>query len=528
MNIFQFVPLVNSLDSTVATVSVAVLAVFLLSIILNMLDGMRRGTLRQLVRFGFTVGAVIISYIATASLGDKVAGWLDFDKIASLIPGANQADGSTSLLSSIPDEMIEQILLPVGAITTPLAFVIIFLLIKLLFEIMCTIVCKVLNFKKANSNPQRLGGAVLAAIEGILVFAVLLLPFGSALNVLDEAYCEAISDEEADASEELVRDYEANILPLTKNPAVTFVGNLGGKALASGFSTVEYEGKACRIDRELKPIVRFLVIDNRIDGGIEWKSLTDEDKAALTKFAGAVGESDYLSNLFVSFTSGCTDIIKDAVLGLGEVNLGTSGDDVDEAIESNKIINSLMDFIGGITVESYGEDIETVLDLYFMLSDRGVLVMSEEEEGDITDIILGKAEDDSSLIAELKTILQANPRSAPITRAITETLLLSMVDTDTGEEVDYDELKSDVTEVLKVNKEDYADEVEYKDALSSTLDTTLRDHGITLNDNELSEVTDYVDENYAGKESLTDEEFNDILFEYYDIYLKYLETGEVE
>ncbi len=524
MNIFQFVPLVNSLDSQVATISVAVLAVFLVDIILSMLDGVRRGTLRQLVRLGSTVGAAICAYIATASLGDNLMGWLNIDKLTSFIPGG---EGS-SLLSSVPDEMIDQIMLPTSLITKPVAFVIFFLLLRILFEIMGAIVCKVLEFKKAQTNPQRLGGAVLAAIDSIVMFALFLLPFSAPLTVLDQVYCEAITDGGDEVSPELVKDYEENILPLTQNPAVEFIGSVGGRALAGSFATVEYKGEACRIDREIKPIVRFFVIDNRIDGGIDWKTLTDEDKGALTKFAGAVGESNYLSDLFVSFTGGCTDIIEDAILGSAEVNPGEGGDDVDEAIENNKILGSLMEFIGGITVESYDRDIETVLDLYFMLSDRGVLVMSEDEEGDITDIILGKAEGDSSFIADLKTILQANPRSAPITRAITETLLLSMVDTDTGEEVNYDELKSDVTEVLQVKKDDYTDETEYKDALSSTLDTTLRDHGITLTDDELSEVTDYVDENYAGKESLTDEEFNDILFEYYDIYLKYLETGEIE
>ncbi len=524
MNLFQFVPLVNSLDSRVATISVAVLAVFLVDIILNMLDGVRRGTMRQLVRLGTTVVSAICAYIATASLGDNLTGWLNIDRLASFIPGG---EGS-ALLSSVPDEMIEQIMLPTALITKPIAFVIFLLLFKILFEIMGAIVCKVLAFKKTETNSQRLGGAVLAAIDAIIMFALFLLPFSAPLAVVDQAYCEAISEGGDEVNPELVRDYRENILPLTGNPAVEFVGSVGGRALAGSFATVEYNGEDCRIDREIKPLVRFFAIDNRIGGGIEWKELSDEDKAALTKFAGAVGESDYLANLFVSFTGGCTDIIEDALLDAGKVNEGEGGDDVDEAIENNRIINSLMEFIGGITVESYGEDIETVLDLYFMLSDRGVLVMSEDEEGDLTDIILGKAEGDSSLISDLKTILQANPRSAPITRAITETLLLSMVDTETGKEVDYDELKSDVTEVLKVNKEDYADEVEYKDALSSTLDTTLRDHGITLTGDELSEVTDYVDENYAGKESLTDEEFNDILFEYYDIYLKYLETGEIE
>ncbi len=524
MNIFQFVSLVNGLDSRVATISVVVLAVFLVDIILSMLDGMRRGTMRQLVRLGSTVGSAICAYIATASLGDKLTGWLNIDRLASIIPGG---EGS-SLLSSVPEDMIEQIMLPTSLITKPLAFIIFFLLIRILFAIMSAIVCKVLELKKAQTNPQRLGGAVLAAIDSILVFTLLLLPFGGALNLLDETYCEAINDGDSAVNEELVKDYEENILPLTQNPAVSFVGNLGGKALASGFSTVEFQGEKCRIDRELKPIVRFFVIDNRIDGGIEWKDLTEDDKEALTRFADAVGDSNYLSNLFVSFTGGCTDFIKNAILGSAEVNPGTGGDDVNEAIENNKIINALMEFIGGFTLESFDEDINTVLDLYFMLSDKGILVMSEDEDGDITDIILERAEGDSSFIADLKSILQSNPRSAPLTRAITETLLLSMVDTDTGEDVDYDELKSDVTQVLQVKKEDYADEKEYKEVLSSSLDSTLREHGITLTDDELGEVTDYVDENYAGKESLTDDEFNDILFEYYDIYLKYLDTEEAE
>ena len=81
--------------------------------------------------------------------------------------------------------------------------------------------------------------------------------------------------------------------------------------------------------------------------------------------------------------------------------------------------------------------------------------------------------------------------------------------------------------MLSVKEENYDSEEEYKEALSSVLDSTLKDHGIELEEEIVDGIADYVDENFSEVDTLTDEEFNGILLHYYEAYQEYVNSGEI-
>ena len=95
-------------------------------------------------------------------------------------------------------------------------------------------------------------------------------------------------------------------------------------------------------------------------------------------------------------------------------------------------------------------------------------------------------------------------------------------------EVSYESVKESVNEVLSVKREDFTTDEAYKTVLTATLDKALTDNGIELEEEIVSGIADHIDENYSDfVGELTDEEFNDILLEYFDAYLDYVNSGDL-
>ena len=534
MNIFEFVPYMKSLDNTFATVSVVVVAVFLVLMIFRLLGGMSRGFYRQLVRLGFNLGAVVIAFIGAKAIEKNIVGSLDINNILSFIPNIGGDVGEeltgtvTEMLSSVPTNAIEKILLlPAAIIIVPAIFVGIYFAAKAVLSIVCSIVCKVCNVKKKpDCNSEKLGGAVLSGIEGIIFFIVIFIPFTSAINMLDKCYQDALTDEDTTISAEAIIDYQEKIVPISKNPAFSFVSKLGGNALASSFATVEIDGKKAPIDEEIQPILKFIMIDSAGTDKIDWNNLTESNKATLTQLIDSVGNSNYLSNLFVTLLKSSTELIEGILTKVEDDGFGdASGSELEEGREmANQFIDSLMQFIKSFEADTFKEDLATLRELYFALSDSGVLRAFKEQDVDFIEVISGTTEDGGTIIGNVKDILQSNPRTTPIVKMLTSLLLKGLTDS-SDVEISYDDLKEDMNQILDVKKDNYADEDDYMKALSDSLNSTLRQHGVTLDSDVIDEVASYVDENFSQLTEFTEADFNDLILQYYDIYLEYLESN---
>ena len=97
------------------------------------------------------------------------------------------------------------------------------------------------------------------------------------------------------------------------------------------------------------------------------------------------------------------------------------------------------------------------------------------------------------------------------------------------ENIDVQEVKTGLNNVITINKNDFATEEEYREELTNTIETTINDTiGVELEPEVVDEIADFVDENYAERvEELTDEEFNEIMFEVIDIYQSYINGEEI-
>ena len=87
-----------------------------------------------------------------------------------------------------------------------------------------------------------------------------------------------------------------------------------------------------------------------------------------------------------------------------------------------------------------------------------------------------------------------------------------------------DNVKGSLNDVIAMDKDAYETEEEYKAAVSNTIGTTLDECHIALEPEQLDIVTDYVIQEFEGKEEVTDEDMVNFMSQYYDAYA----SGELE
>ena len=151
------------------------------------------------------------------------------------------------------------------------------------------------------------------------------------------------------------------------------------------------------------------------------------------------------------------------------------------------------------------------------------------EGGDLTTVLTAKDPDtDAPVINGFIDLIKSNERTKHLVTSITK-LSISMLKNDLtadSEQLDvtYDNIKNDVSEILSTDESDYKTKYEYIDALAGRLDEILTDNGIDLSDDTVRTIAEYVDENFAGKTELTEEEFNDIILSYYNAHIEDFEN----
>ena len=532
MNFFEYVDLMKVKSTPVAIVGLGLLALFLVVIIFKMFGGIRRGTWRQLVRTGMTLVAAVVSYITALYLSNSIIGGFNVEKIGEVVikldefvPGISEK--IMSVVTSVDHSLTESILLlPATIILVPLLCTLVFLVINLLLKIVRSIIIRVFRFKKAKKNSQRLGGAILSAIEGIIWIVMVTLPICGAISLVDQAYDKAINAADGDTKTTLVETYDEYLVPFTKNPAVCYINSVGADKMANGIATIKINGKKTNMRDELLSMADVVLIDGLSLKGADFTSLDEYEKIAVTSIIDTLAESPYTSKIIVSMFNSIPKIY----------NSGLIPDDLLEA-EYQPIINSFIVFFESSNSETLAEDLSTLKNFYFGFCDSGIIAAISDGE-DIMQLITNDYNSEKHILTMINT-LSGNPRTQSIVDGLYN-LVLNVAfsgainpDGDEGENnvlnIDIVEVKNGLNNIVSVNKSDYETEEEYREVLSDTISTTINDTiGVELEEEVVDEISNYIDENYAEQiEDLTDEKFNEIIFEVVDIYQKYLNGEEI-
>ena len=530
MNFFDYVALMKEMNTPVALVGLGLLALFLVIITIKMLGGMRRGTWRQIVRTGMTLIAAIVSYIAAKVISNSIIGGIKLDALGDVVSNLDQYSPGISekimaALASFDPSLIESILvLPATIIFVPIICTVIFLVINLILKIVRAIIIRIFGFKKAKKNPQRLGGALLAAVEGIIWVVMVTLPVCGILSLADQAYDKAINAADEETKATLVETYDEYILPFTENPAICFVDSMGAKTMYNGIATIMIDNKKTNMRDEVLSMADVILIDGAALKGADFTALNEDQKDAVTSIVDALATSPFASKIIVSVLKSIPQIYNSDLIPLDQ--LGG---------EYQAVIDSFMVFFETADSSKLGEDLNTIKSFYFGFCDSGIMAAIKNGD-DIMQFITNDYKGEKHILSMINT-LSGNPRTQTIVDGLYNLVLnvaFSGANSPDGDgenvlNIDIVEVKNGLNNIVSVNKSDYATEEEYREVLSETISTTINDTiGVELEDDVVDEISNYVDENFSEQlENLTDEEFNELIFEVIDIYQGFLNGEDV-
>ena len=264
--------------------------------------GWRRGLFRQLVRSLTVFASYYVSLSITKTVYETATSWVTekgAEGVISTLEGYGLSLGSfADILVKLGADSINHVMaIPLSLLVLPLAFVLSFILLKAVLRIVHALVCGILGFRKWRNNfLTRLLGMGLGAVTGLMVAVVCLSPFVGIVNTCSDAVAKyEASDEE---NEDIKKIYDEYIKPLSKNTCAETLGPLGASSIYEQITTLEIDGKAYNVPKELTdPAVRLVGVLKSF-GDFDFANMNDESEAALNSLIDILHDSPYMATLF--------------------------------------------------------------------------------------------------------------------------------------------------------------------------------------------------------------------------------------
>lgn len=519
-------------------VSYAVLGILGLLVLIGALKGLSRGISRQLIRTLTVVASIALSILAVKFLSGQIYAYFDgktgeelLAQIANMgitVNGEPLNVNDFEWLGNFDPEIISYILaIPLSLVVLPLVFVILFIIISALMLIVHAIVSGVLGFRKKKNNAlTRLLGMALGAVQGALVTVVLLVPIlGIASTASDAIETMRQNENKSEAELEIIELYDNNVKGAVETPVVKTLTNFGGNILYNWLSTTKIGGESVKMTEQIQPVLSVYSEYSANLAGADFTNLTPENQAAIKSIIAKIENSNYFAPLLADVVKGA------AVTALESEAINT----MEEPLGS--VIKSVISIFKDASRDNLATDINTFCDLYFLLSDEGVLAAMTAGEGeeapDIMQLLSKKDENNETTLSRAISILGSNTRTQPIVTSLTK-LSISMISGSNPEQAEqieevYNEIKTGLNEVVQIKREDFASDEEHKAAVSDSIESVIVDSGIIdaefveENREEIEEVlgvvADHVIENFGDVEEVTDAHITEVIVEYYEAYL---------
>ena len=559
MNLFDYIQSMKNSDNMVIGIAgLAVLALFLLVIVLKMLGGMRRGAWRQIIRTGMTLAAAVVSYFIATGLSNSIIGSLNIDNIEDLIvnvdsyaPGAGEV--ITSIINQIGKESLQEylnfveyvVLLPATLIIIPIIATVVFLVINLILKIVRAIITKIAGFKKAGNNAERLGGALLGAVEGIIWMIMVTLPLSAMLGLVNQVYEKATAaperaaytreiEEEEEESNTFVEIYEEFVAPFTKNPASMFIRQIGADALADGIATVTVDGRSTNMRGEVLAVADVVVEATKLVEA-DFTALKENEKESVYSIVFTLSESTFMSKVMVGTLNTIPTLVEQEIIpiDLGETPVGG-------------LVDSVMVFLEETSTETLEEDLTTLTDVYFGLCDSGIISAVTQGE----DVMEAFKEGKDDILGAINS-LSSNERTENIVDSMYDVVLNAAlgnnssapsepgdndnVSGDAGNEGEGDnnenapqisvqQIKDGISQIAGIEKGDKSDEDYVNELATAIIDVTRDKLNFELEEDMALETAKFINDNLSEEMEKLDAvtkdkiKFNELVFALLDAY----------
>ena len=513
------------MEQTIAQITdyagLTILGVLGLTMLISVLYGLKRGLGKSLVRFITVAISAAASFIAAKSaLGMLSPIWegKTILELTRLVPGLSESlpENMVNLLSSFEAEaMMPLVSLMVSLFILPILFVAVFYLVKLVSWIVFFILSCILGFMKRKKNGlSRLLGAAVGAAQGLVICAVIMTPIVGILSIPDALRAPLSSEELPENTVAAAEELYSYVAPLTQHPAVKLCSKLGVKKLYDGIASVQIEDQRYVATEELSSL-GYICVDAMPLAGINFASPTPEQEASIRGILDEISQDPFLSHLIAGTLRGTA-----TAFGTGAMVFP-----LDEPF--NTLGVEMISIFREAEPDNYGDDLETILNVYFILAEHGVM-STEGKNGDSIANALVTEVNGQKAIDRIIEELRSNDHTKHLVSTITRLSISIMCDNmDIGEDAAqiYESVKSGVADTLSISKEQFATEEEYKAQVSQSLDNTLKSNGIRVEAEVLEGMTNYINDNSEQLSGMSDEDLDAVILSYYGAYADYLNSN---
>ena len=534
------------LTETFSSFAAIAVVVFIAFALWGAFQGFRRSIFRQVIHVAVTFLTAVIAFHCI-SFGcnyilDQFTGMTPAQFVATLESelssyGIVLGESTKNILVNFDMDTIGYTLaLTVNTIVAPLVFAIIFGLIALLGKVVTSVVC--FFVPKGQSLTYRLLGVAGGILEGALIAGVVLLPLvgwvniaGNAVDVVRE---NAPADDEGAA--QIVEFYDETVLPLEKHVIFQMVESLGGGAALEDIATVEVDGEEKDLRDEFNVLVKL---------GYDVSKLSKSDLLALSEGDKAVIDNiidDCDSSIVISrITCGVVNGLADAVAN-GAIPVEVTDNYYDIIMEAVSILGS--EKTNPTTLKA---NLTTFKNVYFLLSDEGVLAVFEKtEDGEastteskLTAALTKKDAEGHTVLNKVINELDKNENTKSLIPLVGKVAISALYDTlgipENAEEA-YEKVKEGIQDVLTTDTEAEG----AKEAIADSLADTLEGIGITVSNSgeegtissealdvmaeyvmdKQDEIKEKLESDNIDIENISDADVLNVLLSYYTDYLE--------
>ena len=494
-------------------------ALFLMCFVGQIVLGFKRGAVGQAVHLVLTIIFVTISFVAARVLVDSILDGSAVEYVGDLV--ADYAE-SEALVDGLDirelfanSSAIECLLiLPVGTVLSPLLFMLSFIALNLI-AIVVRFVVGIIRFILRIKNPgvdglKRCIGAGIGIVDGLIIAVAILVPLVGITTMMDESV-DVIREKDNGQYTEFINGYDEDFGKLGDHFALQTADLLGAGLMLDSFATVEIGGEQVDLRDEVVKMVSIYMTFEAL-GEIDLSMLTENDKIAFRDAVEELESSTYLMTLLAGVLSDIGRALE------GEVVI------IEADPPYDMLINDVIMIFATSNKDNLIADINTIFDVYFLLSDGNVLNSYGESDGSdaMRDSLIVKGDDGETLIGSVISIIESNEHTKPLVTTITKMTILMLSDqlgVDAEALEKYNDFKNDFSDVIRINREDYETEEEYKAARNEKINDVMIKNDVEIEPEVVNGIGDYIDENYGDIDELTDEQFNDIMLSYFDSYI---------
>ena len=512
-----------------ADISAAITAVFVFFIFSGLFFGMTRGMYKTAIRFITIVAVAVAAFFTITYMSDYIhemfVGKSISDLLATYWVGYEEVldDTTRQVIASFDAATVERLLVMIVTIVViPVLFILVFLVYKIVSMLVYFLLCGLFRAGGRKSLASVILGGVVGAIQGAFIAAVILLPVAGIANTVGELKDTIYDGKREDVVETIDMIYTDYADDIIANPVLDMIEKFGAIDIFADMVTVPVADSNVDMREEVK-VVAEIAADAvpLFDGGLSWTQLNEQQKTTLTAILADVGEDEYTANLISGVLRGLAKAYK-----TGEFDIGI-GAPMDEFVDTFIALFETSD------KTNVTKDLETFLNVYFILSDFEVLKFfdaSENEAGLKVEDLLTKEMEGKTIITHVIDTLSANDRTKALVTELTKFSLKIMAETvgnllpeGMDAEVLYDGVREGMTNVLLDVNNPEIPETEKKEVVKETLNQTLIDAGVLteetpLDDEVMSNIADHVITEFAGKEELTDDDINGAILSYFTKY----------